>query len=65
MLRRLNDWYSNAAGRPHASRIMGVLSFAESSFFPAPPDVILIPMALARPDRAGFYATLCTAIWAA
>ena len=36
------------------------MSFAESSFFPAPPDVMLIPMALARPDRAYFFATICT-----
>lgn len=39
---------------------MGLISFAESSFFPAPPDVMLIPMSLARPDKAWFYATLCT-----
>ena len=39
---------------------MGVVSFVESSFFPIPPDVMLIPMSLARPERAYFYATLCT-----
>ena len=36
------------------------MSFAESSFFPVPPDVMLIPMCLARPDRAYSYAFLCT-----
>ena len=60
MLRRLYDWCVDAAGKPHAAWILGCVSFAESSFFPAPPDVMLIPMALARPDRAFFFATLCT-----
>jgi membrane protein YqaA with SNARE-associated domain len=60
MLRRLYDWCISAAGKPHASWIMGAVSFAESSFFPIPPDVMLIPMSLARPDKAWFYATLCT-----
>jgi membrane protein YqaA with SNARE-associated domain len=60
MLRRLYDWCINASGKPHASWMMGTVSFAESSFFPVPPDVMLIPMALARPDKAWFYATLCT-----
>jgi membrane protein YqaA with SNARE-associated domain len=60
MLRRIYDWCINAAGKPRASWILGIVSFAESSFFPVPPDVMLIPMALARPDKAWFYATLCT-----
>lgn len=60
MLRRLYDWCIEAAEKPYASWILGAVSFAESSFFPAPPDVMLIPMALARPERAWFYATLCT-----
>jgi membrane protein YqaA with SNARE-associated domain len=60
MLRRLYDWCIAAAGKPYASWIMGAVSFVESSFFPIPPDVMLIPMSLARPDRAYFYATVCT-----
>ena len=39
---------------------MGTVSFAESSFFPVPPDVMLIPMALARPERAYVMAAWCT-----
>jgi membrane protein YqaA with SNARE-associated domain len=39
---------------------MGAVSFVESSFFPVPPDVMLIPMSVARPERAWFYATVCT-----
>jgi membrane protein YqaA with SNARE-associated domain len=60
MLRRIYDWCIASAGKPYASWIMGVVSFVESSFFPVPPDAMLIPMALARPDKAYFYATLCT-----
>jgi membrane protein YqaA with SNARE-associated domain len=44
----------------HAPRYLGGLSFAESSFFPIPPDVMLAPMALAKPERAWHYAALTT-----
>lgn len=44
----------------HAPRYLGALSFAESSFFPVPPDVMLAPMALARPERAWALAWLTT-----
>ena len=60
MLRRLYDWCIAAAGKPYATWIMGIVSFTESSFFPIPPDAMLIPMSLARPDKAWFYATVCT-----
>jgi membrane protein YqaA with SNARE-associated domain len=60
MLRRIYDWCVAAAYRPAASWIMGGVSFVESSFFPIPPDVMLIPMSLARPERAYSYAFLCT-----
>src|SRR5271170_2559323 len=60
MLRRLYDWSVDAAGKPHAAWILGAVSFAESSFFPVPPDIMLIPMTLARPERAWFFATVCT-----
>jgi membrane protein YqaA with SNARE-associated domain len=59
-LRRLYDWCIASADKPHALGLMGFISFLESSFFPVPPDTMLIPMSLARPDRAWFYATLCT-----
>jgi membrane protein YqaA with SNARE-associated domain len=60
MLRRLYDWTIALSARPSAVWALGVISFAESSIFPIPPDVILIPMSLARPHRAFFYAGLCT-----
>jgi membrane protein YqaA with SNARE-associated domain len=60
LLRRLYDWAIEAAHKPHAMWSMGAISFAESSFFPVPPDVMLIPMALARPERAYAMALWCT-----
>ncbi len=60
MLRRMYDWCIDAAHKPYALWILGIVSFAESSFFPVPPDVMLIPMALARPQKAWLYAGICT-----
>src|SRR5437868_14928471 len=60
MLRRIYDWCIDAAHKPYALWIMGAVAFAESSFFPVPPDVMLIPMSLARPQRAWLYALVCT-----
>lgn len=48
------------AAHDHAPRYLAALSFAESSFFPVPPDVMLAPMVLARPQKAWLYATLTT-----
>src|SRR5229473_208762 len=61
MLRRIYDWCIDAAHKPYALWILGAVAFAESSFFPVPPDVMLIPMSLARPQRAWLYAGVCTA----
>lgn len=60
MLRRLYDYFIAAADKPHALWTMGAISFAESSVFPIPPDVMLIPMSLAHPRRAWYFATVCT-----
>jgi membrane protein YqaA with SNARE-associated domain len=60
MLRRIYDWCIAAAYKPYALWLMGLVSFAESSVFPIPPDTMLIPMSLARPEKAWTYATLCT-----
>jgi len=60
LLRRLYDWCLDAAHKPHAMWTLGAIAFAESSFFPIPPDVMLIPMALARPKRAYVMAAWCT-----
>ena len=60
MLRRIYDWCIDAADKPHALWILGAVAFAESSFFPIPPDIMLLPMSLARPARAWLFAALCT-----
>ena len=48
------------AAHPHAQYYLAGLSFTEASFFPIPPDVMLAPMALAKPERAWWYASLTT-----
>ena len=54
------DWVLERARHRHAVFWLGALSFAESSFFPIPPDVMLAPMALAERSRAFFFAWLTT-----
>ena len=60
-LRRLYDRVLRLAASPRAELWLVLVSFAESSFFPVPPDALLIPMVVARPRRAVRYALLCTA----
>jgi len=60
MLRRLYDWVLRLAGSPRAIPAMGVIAFAESSFFPIPPDVMLVPMVLANRRKAFVIAAVCT-----
>ena len=60
MIRRLYDWVIGLAQSPRAIPAMGVVAFAESSFFPIPPDVMLIPMVLANRTKAFRIALVCT-----
>lgn len=60
MLRKLYDWVFDQARKPYAERTMAAVSFAEASFFPIPPDVMLAPMILSRPERAYRYAAICS-----
>jgi membrane protein YqaA with SNARE-associated domain len=59
-MKKLYDWTMSLASSKHAPFALGAIAFAESSFFPVPPDVILVPMTLAEPRKAWFYAALCT-----
>ena len=61
MLRRLYAWTLARAESPHALLVLIAVSFAESSFFPVPPDILLIPMVLAQRKRALVLAAWCTA----
>jgi membrane protein YqaA with SNARE-associated domain len=58
--RRLTDWMLELAASRRAPHALAAVSFAESSFFPIPPDLMLAPMVLAKPSRGFFYAGLCT-----
>lgn len=60
MLRGLYDWAMRLAETRHALWALALISFVESSVFPIPPDLLLIPMVLARPDRAWLIAGVCT-----
>ncbi len=58
---RLYDWVLRWSAHRHAQSALFGLAFAEASFFPIPPDVLLISMCLSRPGRALRYAAMCTA----
>jgi len=60
MLRPLYNWTMRLAEGPRAIRALGIISFAESSFFPIPPDVVLVPVVLANRDQAFRIAAWCT-----
>lgn len=61
LIRRLYDWVLALAGHKHALPALAAVSFLESSVFPIPPDVLLIPMVLAAPSRAFLIAGVCLA----
>lgn len=61
MFRKLYEWVMRLAASRLAPVWLAVVSFTESSFFPVPPDVMLAPMVLARPQKAFVYAGICTA----
>ena len=61
MLRKLYTWVLHWAETPYGNWALFILSFCESSFFPIPPDVLLIALAVAVPSRALKYALICSA----
>jgi membrane protein YqaA with SNARE-associated domain len=58
-LRRLYDWVLHWAETPYGAPALFLLAFAESSFFPIPPDVLLIALAVSVPSRAFWFALIC------
>ncbi len=60
MFQKLYDKSLQWSKHRHAVKFLCAVSFAESSFFPIPPDVMLAPMSLSQPDKAFRFATLCT-----
>lgn len=61
LLRRLYDWVLHWAHTPYGTPALVILSFCESSFFPIPPDPLLMALSLSRVKRALWYATVCSA----
>ena len=59
-IRRLYDWTIHWAETPHSTWALFILAFCESSFFPIPPDVLLIALAVALPRKAFKYALVCS-----
>jgi len=59
-LKKLYDWVLHWAETPYGVPALFILAFAESSFFPIPPDVLLITLAIAIPKKSFKYAALCT-----
>ena len=59
-LKKTYNWTLEKAQHKNAKWYLSLISFAESSFFPIPPDILLIPMALASKANALFYAFICT-----
>ena len=60
MLRRLYDWTMSLAAHPHSMWVLFFIAFIESSFFPIPPDILLLPMVLAARGNAWKIAGICT-----
>jgi membrane protein YqaA with SNARE-associated domain len=60
LLRKLYDWVLSWCESPYAVWALFVLAFTESSFFPIPPDVLLIALVMGNPSRAFYYAGVCT-----
>lgn len=61
MLRRLYDWILHWAETPYAVPALAIIAFTESSFFPLPPDILLIALTLAIPANGLWYAAVCSA----
>ncbi len=60
MIKRLYNKIMSLADHPQAIYFLALVSFTEASFFPIPPDVMLIPMVLMKPSRAWFFALIAT-----
>ncbi|MBC8549842.1 MAG: DedA family protein [Candidatus Brocadiales bacterium] len=59
-IRRLYDWTIQWAEKPHSTWALFILAFCESSFFPIPPDVLLIALAVSLPSKSFKYALVCS-----
>ena len=60
LLRRMKAWVEGYAEKPNAAWVLFLIAFAESSFFPIPPDVLLVALAVSVPKKAFRYAAVCS-----
>ena len=59
-IRKIYDWVLSWAYKPSGPKALGAISFCEASFFPIPPDVLLIPLAISRRNKALAYSFICS-----
>ena len=59
-IRKIYDWVLSWAYKPSGPKALGAISFCEASFFPIPPDVLLIPLAISRRNKALAYSLICS-----
>jgi len=59
-IKRIYDWVINLSKKPNGSRSLALISFSEASFFPIPPDVLLIPLCLGNRDKAYKFGLICS-----
>ncbi|HOJ42935.1 MAG TPA: YqaA family protein [Syntrophorhabdaceae bacterium] len=59
-IRKMYDWILHWAETPYGTSALFILAFTESSFFPIPPDVLLIALCLSKPKRSFYYALICS-----
>ncbi|MGB2692638.1 MAG: YqaA family protein [Thermodesulfobacteriota bacterium] len=62
MLKRLYNWVLSWADTKYGVPVLAIVSFAESSFFPVPPDPLLMALSLGKPKKAFWYAFVCSAM---
>jgi membrane protein YqaA with SNARE-associated domain len=60
ILRKIYNWVLTWADKPSGAKILGLMSAAEASFFPIPPDVLLIPLALGKREKALYFGLICS-----
>ena len=59
-IRKIYDWVLSWAYKPSGPKALGAISFCEASFFPIPPDVLLIPLAIGRRNKALTFSLICS-----
>ena len=59
-LKKIYDWVLSWANHPSGSKVLGIISFCEASFFPIPPDTLLIPLSLGKRKKALKFALICS-----